>query len=237
MASSYSDAIELVMKENGGFAPLKLLYREIWKHKDRSKVKGKTPDNTIQERCQRDDRFYRCGKGVYGLVELRRQIEKSARDDLKKQPPEERVHTRMQGMLLEIGNALNYETYTADRSCLFDGKPLANLATLKKMPGFTFPKITKIAARIDVVWFSNQGFPKFAFEVENTTNFDRAFQRFSELQEFHTDFFCVAENSRQGRFDTEKQKVVFGPIEKRCFFKSFEEVESVYDSRSSLRFP
>ena len=32
------------MKGNGGLAPLKLLYREIWKYKDRSQVRGETPE-------------------------------------------------------------------------------------------------------------------------------------------------------------------------------------------------
>ena len=66
--TTYSEAIEQVMLKNGNFAPLKLLYKEIWKYKDKTKIKGLTPDYTIQERVQRDPRFTRIAKGVYALT-------------------------------------------------------------------------------------------------------------------------------------------------------------------------
>ena len=73
---TYSEAIEKVMRNNGYFAPLKLLYKEIWNYKDRSKITGITPDFTIQERVQRDPRFTRIAKGVYALTEFLQQVEK-----------------------------------------------------------------------------------------------------------------------------------------------------------------
>ena len=72
---TYSEAIEKVMRDNGYFAPLKLLYQEIWNYKDKSKIIGKTPDFTIQERVQRDPRFTRIAKGVYALTEFLEQVE------------------------------------------------------------------------------------------------------------------------------------------------------------------
>ncbi len=233
---TYSDAIESVMRDNGGLAPLRLIYREIWRYKDRDQTRGKTPNNTIQERCQRDERFYRVGKGVYALIEFRKQLEEAARNS-SMQPPQERTHAQMQGMLLEIGNALNYDTYTADRTFLFDGKPLANLATLKDVPNFTFPHITKIIARVDVLWFNEYQFPKLAFEVENTTHFDRALKRFSELREFQTEFWCVAEEHRQKKFEIVKESIVFESIKERCEFKSYDEVRRAYEAKDSFRFP
>jgi len=77
--TTYSEAIEKVMLNNGYFAPLKLLYKEVWDYKDKSKITGITPDNTIQERVQRDPRFTRIAKGVYALAEF---IEKVEKDDL-----------------------------------------------------------------------------------------------------------------------------------------------------------
>jgi len=67
------------MLHNGFFAPLKLLYEQIWNYKDKSKIVGKTPDRTIQERVQRDERFTRIGKGVYALTKF---LEKVAKKDL-----------------------------------------------------------------------------------------------------------------------------------------------------------
>lgn len=74
---TYSEAIEQVMLNNNYFVPLKLLYREIWKYKDKSKIIGKTPDMTIQERVQRDPRFTRIAKGVYALTDFIEKIEKN----------------------------------------------------------------------------------------------------------------------------------------------------------------
>lgn len=72
---SYSNAIEQVMRHNGNFAPLKLLYEQIWNYKDKSKIVGKTPDFTIQAIVQRDARFTRIAKGVYALTEFLEKVE------------------------------------------------------------------------------------------------------------------------------------------------------------------
>ena len=69
---TYSEAIEKVMKSNGGFASLKYIYDNIEKYRKKT---GKTPDKTIQERVQRDDRFTRVASGVYCLTEFLEKIE------------------------------------------------------------------------------------------------------------------------------------------------------------------
>ncbi len=76
---TYSEAIEQVMLNNGNFAPLRILYEQIWNYKDKSKITGKTPDKTVQERVQRDSRFTRIAKGVYALTDF---IEDLEREDL-----------------------------------------------------------------------------------------------------------------------------------------------------------
>ena len=76
---TYSGAIEQVMLNNNYFAPLKLLYKEVWIYKDKSKIIGITPDNTIQEKVQRDPRFTRIAKGVYALTQF---IESAEKNDL-----------------------------------------------------------------------------------------------------------------------------------------------------------
>lgn len=73
---TYSDAIEKVIIDNGGFAPLKFIYENIEKYRIKT---GKTPDNSIQERVQRDPRFTRIGKGVYALTDF---IEKVDKEDI-----------------------------------------------------------------------------------------------------------------------------------------------------------
>ncbi|PIQ11238.1 MAG: hypothetical protein COW71_01115 [Ignavibacteriales bacterium CG18_big_fil_WC_8_21_14_2_50_31_20] len=69
---TYSEAIEKVILDNGGYAPLKYIYENIWKYRPKT---GLTPDNSIQERVQRDNRFTRIAKGVYALTEFINKIE------------------------------------------------------------------------------------------------------------------------------------------------------------------
>jgi len=74
MDLTYSEAIEKVMKDNGNFAPLKFIYDNIEKYREKT---GKTPDNSIQERVQRDIRFTRISKGVYALTEFLDDVDKN----------------------------------------------------------------------------------------------------------------------------------------------------------------
>lgn len=73
---TYQEGIRKVLQNNGGFAPLKLIYEKIWNYKDKSLITGLTPDKTIQERVQRDPRFTRIAKGVYALTNFLEAVEK-----------------------------------------------------------------------------------------------------------------------------------------------------------------
>jgi hypothetical protein len=229
---TYSEAIEQVMINNGYFAPLKLLYREIWKYKDKNKIIGKTPDYTIMERTQRDERFTRIGLGVYALTEyldkLPMQVEpKSETEKINKK------HAEMQGMLLEIGNFKPEveDTYTNDKKWIFQNKPLGSLATLDMVPAFTYGKIIKESASFaDVIWFNDRGFPHKIFEVEHSTDFRDAFIKFMELQDFITEFYCVASEDRKIKFEREKSKMAFKPIDSRLKFLTYEQVENDYQN-------
>jgi hypothetical protein len=232
---TYSDAIEKVMLNNGYFAPLKLLYNEIWKYKDKSSVKGKTPHMTIQERVQRDKRFTKIGLGVYALTN---KIHLLAQQIIPK-TEEEKIKTRhgeMQGMLLEIGNTKKdvKETYTNDKKFVFQNKTLGSLATISDVPLFTYEKIVrKNATFADVIWFTGENgrlFPSHIFEVENSTDFRDAFLKFLEMQYFLIDFVCVSPLHRKKKFETEIDRVAFKSIRNRIRFLSYEQIESDYNA-------
>ena len=70
---TYSEAIEKVMIDNDGYAPLKLIYQNIEKYRKKT---GLTPDKSIQERMQRDNKFTRIGSGVYALTSFVENVEK-----------------------------------------------------------------------------------------------------------------------------------------------------------------
>ena len=228
---TYSNAIEEIMLNNGYIAPLKLLYKEIWKYKDKSKIKGKTPFNTIQERVQRDKRFTKIGLGVYALTDYLSDLPKEVEAKTSKEIIE-RKHATIQGMLLEIGNFKKdvMDTYTNDKNWIFKGKRLGNLSTIKKLPYFTYKNIIEDSVRyIDVIWFNKRNFPYSIFEVEDSTDFRDALIKFSELQDFLAEFYCIAEDNRRTKFEKEIKKNAFASIRNRVIFRTYEEVESDYE--------
>lgn len=228
---TYSDAIEKVMLKNGYFAPLKLIYREIWDYKDLSKIKGKTPNFTIQERVQRDPRFVRIGLGIYALKKYLGKLPKEIEKPKNLFQEKERNHARIEGMLLEIGNNKEEvgDTYTNDKKWIFQNKPLHNLSTLKTIPPFTYNKIIEETVRFfDVIWFNKRGFPLNIFEVEESTDFRDAFIKFIELQDFNAKFFCVSDESRKNKFEKEINKIAFQPIKKKCEFINYSQIENDY---------
>lgn len=227
---TYSDAIEQVMMHNGYFAPLKLIYKKIWEYKDKSAIKGKTPDFTIQERVQRDERFKRIGLGVYALAQFLDKLPSEATSEITKQNAE-RLHAKIQGMLLEIGNSRKEveNTYTNDKAWVFQNKTLGSLATIDMIPIFTYERIIKETVRFaDVIWFNSRGYPYKIFEVEDSTNFRDAFVKFCELQDFQTFFYCISDKNKEDKFRKELNKSAFVSIKNRCEFFSYEKVENDY---------
>lgn len=235
---TYSEAIEQVMLKNGYFAPLKLIYKEIWNYKDKSEIVGKTPDMTIQERVQRDKRFTRIGLGVYALTDY---IDKLPKAEIPKtkQAEKERKHARIQGMLLEIGNHQKdiSDTYTNDKKWIFENKTLGSLATIQKVPLFTFQNIIDDSISfVDVIWFNQRQFPQVIFEVEHSTDFRDAFIKFMELQDFQTRFYCVSDIGRREKFEKEKSKSAFSAINNRVKFLTYEQVENDYEKAIKQNF-
>ena len=228
---TYSEAIEQIMLHNGYIAPLKLIYKEIWNYKDKSKVRGVTPDMTIQERVQRDKRFTRIGLGVYALTEY---LQKLPKNDIptNEKDKSNRRHATIQGMLLEIGNHQKdiFDTYTNDKKWIFDNKTLGSLATLQKVPPFTYQHIVDDSVTFaDVIWFNERKFPQVIFEVEHSTDFRDAFIKFMELQDFQTRFYCVSDDNRREKFEKEKNKSAFSAINQRVQFLTYEQVENDYE--------
>lgn len=235
---TYSEAIEQVMLHNGYFAPLKLIYREIWNYKDKKDIIGKTPDMTIQERVQRDKRFTRIGLGVYALTEYINKLPKAEIPKTQK-AEKERKHATIQGMLLEIGNHQKdiSDTYTNDKKWIFENKTLGSLATIQKVPNFTFQHIINDSVSFaDVIWFNERQFPQVIFEVEHSTDFRDAFIKFMELQDFQTRFYCVADEIRRDKFEREKGKSAFSAINKRVDFLTYEQVENDYEKAVKQNF-
>lgn len=225
---TFSDAIEQVMFDNWFYAPLSLIYREFWKYRNKT---GLTPDKTIQERVQRDKRFTKIWLGVYALTEHLDKLPKELEAKTEKQK-NQRAHSRLQGMLIEIWNINGFDTYTPDKKEVFINRELWKISTLQSIPNFTYKWIIDNSIKfVDVVWFNERWFPVRLFEVENSTDFRDWFIKFNEIQDFRTDFFFVAPESRKQKFEIEKSKSAFKNISERCAFVDYSFVENWYKNQ------
>ncbi len=224
---TFSDAIEQVLLNNGYYASLSFIYKEFEKYRPKT---WKTPDKTIQERVQRDKRFTKIWYWVYALTEYLHLLPQEKEVKTKKQKIE-RIHSRIQWMLIEIGNMMGFDTYTPDVNSIFDNKEIGKLTTLKEIPPFTYEKIIKDSIQfIDVIWFNKRWFPAMLIEVENSTDFRSWFIKMNELQDFKTEFLFVAPDNRKNKFNIEKTKFAFSNIIDRCKFQNYNFVESLYQS-------
>lgn len=224
--TTYSEAIEKVLRRNGYYAPLQVIYAEFERYRPFS---GRTPLKTIQERVQRDKRFTRIGVGVYALTEYLDKLPHAPKPRSEAERKDNR-HARIQGMIIELGNMTGFKTYTRDRSKVFDNKQLGNLVTLKEVPDFTYPRIVQSVRFIDVVWFNERGFPARTFEVEDSTDFRGSLLRFADLQDFSAGFRIVAPSERKERYEREVGRAAFESIRERCQFVAYARIQRLYKS-------
>jgi len=81
----------------------------------------------------------------------------------------EYTHSIIQGMLIELGNLLGYDTYSADQAPEYRDTTIGELATFDSLPEFTSKRILNTVRQIDVIWLEDE-FPVCCFEVEHSTD-------------------------------------------------------------------
>ena len=225
---TWSEVIEMVIIELGYIATLKQIYQTAPKFK---KFSGITPHKTINERVQRDDRFFKLRPGLYGLKSHLDRLPDEYNPNVSKTIEQENIitHSYIQGMLIEVGNMLGYKTFCPDKSGKFLTKRLDEITTQKEVPLFTFENIINKSVRyIDVVWFNERQFPKRVIEVENTTDVRDGLIKFVKLQDFMTDMMIIAPQSKIEKFNTEIVKTAFVSIKDRVKFFDYDYVEKLY---------
>jgi len=231
---TWSEVIEKVMISHGYFATLKQLHDEGPKLKT---YIGKTPDRTINERVQRDERFTKIMPGLWALTDyldklpdhLNPQIQKSEQEKISIS------HALIQGYLIEIGNMKGYSTFTPDKNGLFLDKRLADIISVQSCPEFTYDKVIQHVKYIDVIWFNQREYPSNVIEVEHSTNFRNSFLKFLELQDFATKMTIVAPQERREQFNREIARTTFEAIDKKINFISYDDVEKMYSTSVALK--
>ena len=147
---------------------------------------------------------------------------------------EESLHTILQGRLLEIGNIRGFQTYSPNKSKVFNGKPLISISTLKECPSLQFSQYD-ILKQIDVLWFRERGnnyIPECGFEVEISTGTWSGVGRLATLLDYaNTRLFVISDDIKK------YQKVIttFSDFKPRYNHVPTDLVSELYASELGLR--
>lgn len=156
-------------------------------------------------------------------------------------------HSEMIFRLVKIGEYLGYVSWIGKReqsTSSFMGFKFKSMS----LPHIPLKNLTPIQKekieQIDVIWFDALGFPRYAFEVEESTSIDSGIDRFKYILQVHSDIarhlFIVAPRSRRRKIEK-----VFGDgpnighplfMENKVYFIFKETLVSFYDSHVSADF-
>jgi len=225
------EAVIKVMEDNGGYATLSLLNQKVLKVEG-VKWKSKTPFASIRRIVQDERFFFKIRPGLWALKSFKDKLPSYIfpTKDQPKEKQDEYSHTYYQGLLVEIGNLNRYKTFipNQDKNKIFLGKKLSDIVTVSDLYAFTFPHIVQKTKTIDVVWLNIRNMPYSLFEIEHTTAMNNSLLKFTELQDFYTKFFIVADEARRKEFLSKLSQSAFYPIAKRVAFWSYENVAELH---------
>jgi len=233
----WNELIELIMTNNGGIASLNFLYEQAPKYKELPSSDWQKTLRGVLYREVNRGKLKKVGLSVYALRDY--EDNNSAYSYVLTSKPIDSYmknikdyHSTIEGMLVEIGNFLEYKTFTSDFNKKFDGKDLKELSAITKIPDFTYSEIMNVVSKSDVIWFSNTKhlFPKYIFEVESTTDFSNSMLKMYQLLNFEAKFMLVASSKREGIFLDRLNREPFAKERLKFTFRSFEDVVRLYFS-------
>ncbi|NPV01819.1 MAG: hypothetical protein HPY53_10610 [Brevinematales bacterium] len=213
-----------VMEHNGGFATLGYINQKV----DVSNWKTKTPFASIRRIVQNARYFFKIKPGLWALNSYKDKlpVELLSNKKIPITQQNEFNHSYYQGLILEIGNMNNYETFIPyqDKNKKFLNKKLGDISTIKEFYYFTYERIIRKAITVDVSWFNERKMPYSLFEIEHSTDIQNSLLKFLELQDFNTKFYIVADLTREREFNSKIDLSAFKPIKKRVKFIDYEEL-------------
>lgn len=222
-------AIKKVLEANKGVATLATIYKDIDKFYDINKntdwmagIRG-----VLYRDIRENNNFKKIGFSLYALKDYKEEEFKNLAKD------KVRMHSHMEGICLEIGNLLNFDTYTADPSAFYNNVLLSELASLKTIPSFTYKEIIETTTKIDILWFNKKGFafPQKAIEVVDSINtLESALKRTLQLAEFNLSFFILCKSSDESRVLKAIEKEPYKRIKDRYIVQNYETVLEAFKS-------
>lgn len=233
-----NEAVILTLEKLGGVATLGELNANVFELKE-CKWQTKTPFASIRRIVRHTAGIYRIKPGLYGLEKMREAIEKrgiqvESADNTGTEANVRFSHAYYQSLLLTIGNLRHLHTFlpAQDKNrMLHTGQKLGELASLKILPDFSYPKLVRRSSTVDAIWLNSRGMPHSFFEVEHTTDIQNSLLKFNDLRDFHARMVIVADASRKGEFLQKTHNEAFGELiaEKRVSFLSYEALVKQYE--------
>lgn len=226
------EAIEKIMRDNGGTATLSIIYDNVCKYYPLAKsskdweagIRGVLYREILNNR-----RFKKIGLSIYSLLDYEKEDVPKTNDNI-------RMHSYIEGICIELGNFNNCLTYTADPSALYrDNVQLKNITTINEIPNFSYDGILNEVKRIDVIWFNKKGFifPQNVFEVvDSIGTLDGAFKRCIQLHNFSTKFYIVSPEKHHDKFLQSLELELYRPYKERFRFLNYDEIQDLYETTS-----
>lgn len=233
----WESAILEVLDNHKGVATIKQFYNEVPRLINNSQARDF--DHNIRgylTRLKKKNLIKQTGISTYALkkIEIKNSIyERIQKKDIDIEKflsiPKNKIHNHIEGMLIEIGNMMGFDTYTPDKNVIFNGKKLLELTDYQKIPYFTYLERIKKIETIDVIWFK-EGYPIKTFDVENSTDFTKALVRCYQLKYFRTKCFLISQQEKERTFKDRINTSPFSDIEKNVKFKDMLSVFKDYES-------
>ena len=233
----WKDLVADTIRHLGGEASLK----DITANLAKNPYRPKTP--TWQATIRRVVRQYRIfepyknadWQAGYRLIELPEPIG-------SEQGSTEDPHGEQQGMLLRLGTLCGYETFTnsTDNTIRhFQGEPISKFATVRNDAGALATLPLGKMRNTDVMWMSadSEGlYPRYAFEVENSTKVKSGLLRLLRIPErFHVELFIIGPSDEEADlFDRYMHESPFRHYATRFHFFRYSDVKTFYESGLSF---
>lgn len=131
------------------------------------------------------------------------------------------------GVIVELGGLLDYDTYVADPSREYKGKPLREWASSTEIPE-QYENIPGIK-QVDAIWYSIEP-PIHLFEVEDGGNMRDALLRLYQARIFKSKFFVVSPAENRNKFNKYIVTDPFKAIKKNYLFRTYDDLLKLYDS-------
>lgn len=225
------DYVIEAMRKNGGYATLRQLNALV----DVSTWGTKTPFASIRRIVQVNDEFFRIQPGLWALKECEQDVlRKFNIVQTDKNSVDVFTHSYYQGVIAEIGNIRNKDTYVPpqDKNKLFLERKLSDVTTMDRIYEFTYPDLLKRAKTVDVIWFNERKMPCAFYEVEHSTDIKNSLNKFFELQDFRARFVIVADEERHHQFDDVIQASIYNPIRSLVDFVNYDSLINQYSNES-----